>query len=105
MAGDPQYVIPDLVVEKVDEKYVVYLNDKNIPRLRISQAYQDELMKDNGKDGNKRDERIHPTHDSSRLAGSCRRSSSAAGRWSRSWSASSRSSGSSLKRAPHFCGR
>ena len=53
MAGDPQYVIPDLVVEKVDEKYVVYLNDKNIPRLRISQAYQNELMKDNGSDGNK----------------------------------------------------
>ena len=47
MAGDPQYVIPDLVVEKVDDKYVVYLNDKNIPRLRISQAYQDELLKDN----------------------------------------------------------
>jgi len=50
MAGDPQYVIPDLVVEKVDEKYVVYLNDKNIPRLRISHAYQEELLKDN-KDG------------------------------------------------------
>ncbi|MCZ6765698.1 MAG: RNA polymerase factor sigma-54 [bacterium] len=44
-AGDPQYVIPDLVMEKVGEKYVIYLNDKNIPRLRISQAYQDELMK------------------------------------------------------------
>jgi RNA polymerase sigma-54 factor len=27
MAGDPQYVIPDLVVEKVDDKYVIYLND------------------------------------------------------------------------------
>jgi len=52
MAGDPQYVIPDLVVEKVGEKYVIYLNDKNIPRLRISQAYQEELMK--GKhEGNK----------------------------------------------------
>lgn len=53
MAGDPQYVIPDLVVEKVDEKYVVYLNDKNIPRLRISQTYQNELLKDNNKDGNR----------------------------------------------------
>ena len=45
-------MIPDLVVEKVGAKYVVYLNDKNIPRLRISQAYQEELFKD-GKDGNK----------------------------------------------------
>lgn len=44
-ANDPQYVIPDLVMEKVGEKYVIYLNDKNIPRLRISQAYQEELMK------------------------------------------------------------
>jgi RNA polymerase sigma-54 factor len=54
MAGDPQYVIPDLVVEKVDDKYVVYLNDKNIPRLRISQAYQEELLKD-AKDGGRRE--------------------------------------------------
>lgn len=46
VAEDPKYVIPDLVVEKVDEKYVVYLNDKNIPRLRVSQSYHDELMKD-----------------------------------------------------------
>ncbi len=52
MASDPQYVIPDLVVDKVDEKYVIYLNDKNIPRLRISQAYQTELLKDKT-DGNR----------------------------------------------------
>lgn len=52
MAGEPQYVIPDLVVEKVDEKYVVYLNDKNIPRLRINNVYQEELLKDN-RDGNR----------------------------------------------------
>lgn len=53
MAGDPQYVIPDLVVEKVDDKYVIYLNDKNIPRLRISQAYQDELLRDSKDAGGK----------------------------------------------------
>ncbi len=47
MAGDPHYVIPDLVVEKVDEKYVIYLNDKNIPRLRINSVYQEELLKEN----------------------------------------------------------
>jgi len=51
-AADPQYVIPDLVVDKVDEKYVVYLNDKNIPRLRINHVYQEELLKD-GKDGDR----------------------------------------------------
>ncbi len=39
----PTYVIPDLVVERVGEKYVVYLNDRNLPRLRISQSYRDEL--------------------------------------------------------------
>jgi RNA polymerase sigma-54 factor len=49
---DPRYVIPDLVVELIEGKYVVYLNDKNIPRLRVSQAYQDELRKD-AKDGNR----------------------------------------------------
>jgi RNA polymerase sigma-54 factor len=46
VAEDPKYVIPDLVVENVEGKYVVYLNDKNIPRLRVSQSYQDELLKD-----------------------------------------------------------
>ncbi len=51
-AGEPQYVIPDLVVEKVDDKYVVYLNDRNIPRLRINHVYQEELLKES-KDGNR----------------------------------------------------
>ncbi len=51
-AEEPKYVIPDLIVEVIEGKYVVYLNDKNIPRLRVSQAYQSELMKDS-KDGNK----------------------------------------------------
>jgi RNA polymerase sigma-54 factor len=44
-AEDPRYVIPDLVVESVDGKYVVYLNDRNIPRLRVSQSYHNELLK------------------------------------------------------------
>lgn len=52
IADEPKYVIPDLVVEVIEGKYVVYLNDKNIPRLRVSQAYQSELLKDN-KDGNR----------------------------------------------------
>ncbi|MGH7726657.1 MAG: RNA polymerase factor sigma-54 [Candidatus Eiseniibacteriota bacterium] len=35
-----KYVVPDLLVERVGEDYVVLLNDKNVPRLRINQAYE-----------------------------------------------------------------
>src|SRR5439155_5770262 len=38
-AEDPKYVVPDLLVERVDDEYVVMLNDRNVPRLRISSAY------------------------------------------------------------------
>jgi RNA polymerase sigma-54 factor len=38
-------VVPDLIVEKVDGEYIVYLNDSNIPRLRVSRAYRDELLR------------------------------------------------------------
>src|SRR5262249_28408716 len=40
-AEDPRYVVPDLLVERVDDEYVVMLNDRNVPRLRISSAYGD----------------------------------------------------------------
>ena len=39
-------IVPDLVVEKVDEdgdQFVVYLNDGNLPRLRVSRAYDSAL--------------------------------------------------------------
>ena len=36
-----QYVIPDLIVEKIDEEYLVFANDTSLPRLRISQSYKD----------------------------------------------------------------
>jgi|SRR5262245_1127063 len=39
-AEDPKYVVPDLLVERVDDEYVVMLNDRNVPRLRISAAYE-----------------------------------------------------------------
>jgi len=44
IADEPRYVIPDLIVERVGEKYVVFLNDRNVPRLRISQSYRNELQ-------------------------------------------------------------
>jgi RNA polymerase sigma-54 factor len=35
------YIIPDLLVVKVDGKYHVTLNDTGMPRLRLSRSYQD----------------------------------------------------------------
>jgi len=48
-AVDPeQYVIPDLIVEKIDGEYLVFANDTSLPRLRISQSYR-EVAKDKSK--------------------------------------------------------
>jgi RNA polymerase sigma-54 factor len=36
-----EYVVPDLVVDKIDGEYRVFLNDGGMPRLRISKIYQE----------------------------------------------------------------
>ncbi|MBX9927487.1 MAG: RNA polymerase factor sigma-54 [Gemmatimonadaceae bacterium] len=57
LAGNAQeqYVIPDLIVEKVDGQYLVFLNDGNLPRLKLSRVYQD-IARDRKKfDGESRD--------------------------------------------------
>jgi RNA polymerase sigma-54 factor len=46
--GDEGYIIPDLVVEKVDTQYRVFLNDQGMPRLRLSRTYQ-EIARDKKK--------------------------------------------------------
>ena len=40
-ARSDNYIIPDLVVDKIDGRYHVFLNDANLPRLKLSKAYQD----------------------------------------------------------------
>ncbi len=40
-------VIPDLVVEKIGNDYVVFHNDKHVPRLRINNSYRDLLRRGN----------------------------------------------------------
>ncbi len=42
------YIIPDLVVDKIDGRYHVFLNDANLPRLKLSKAYQ-EIARDKKK--------------------------------------------------------
>ncbi len=38
---DDGYITPDLIVEKIDGGYKVFLNDTGMPRLRLSRAYQE----------------------------------------------------------------
>ena len=41
-SADPeQYIIPDLIVEKIDGEYMVFVNDTSLPRLRLSRAYRE----------------------------------------------------------------
>jgi RNA polymerase sigma-54 factor len=42
---DPQYIIPDVVIQKVEDKFVIMLNDDGLPRLRIS-PYYSRLLKE-----------------------------------------------------------
>ena len=39
--SDDAYVIPDLVVDKIDREYRVFLNDGGMPRLRLSRIYRE----------------------------------------------------------------
>jgi RNA polymerase sigma-54 factor len=52
---EPRYIVPDLVVEKVGDDYVVQLNDRDVPRLRISRTYRDILTGARKKDKNEED--------------------------------------------------
>jgi RNA polymerase sigma-54 factor len=45
---DDNYITPDLVVEKIGGEYLVFLNDTNLPRLKLSKAYRD-IAKDKKK--------------------------------------------------------
>ncbi len=45
---EDSYVLPDLVVEKIDGEYQVFLNDTNLPRLRLSRSYR-EVARDRDK--------------------------------------------------------
>ncbi|HTI06048.1 MAG TPA: RNA polymerase factor sigma-54 [Gemmatimonadales bacterium] len=57
-AGNDAYIIPDLIVDKIDDKYLVFLNDSGLPRLRISKTYQ-EIARDKKKYDNESKEFIN----------------------------------------------
>ncbi len=43
-----QYIIPDLIVDKIAGEYQVFVNDTSLPRLRLSRAYR-EVARDKNK--------------------------------------------------------
>ena len=47
-APPDNYITPDLVVDKIDGDYLVFLNDTSLPRLKLSKAYRD-IAKDKNK--------------------------------------------------------
>lgn len=47
--AETRYIIPDVLVERVDGEYVVTMNDNSVPRLMIS-SYYEKVMAQEGKD-------------------------------------------------------
>ena len=40
VVGDPGYITPDLVIDEIDGDFIVYLNDQDVPRVRINPTYR-----------------------------------------------------------------
>jgi RNA polymerase sigma-54 factor len=47
-APSDNYITPDLIVDKIDNEYLVFLNDTSLPRLKLSRTYRD-IAKDKSK--------------------------------------------------------
>ncbi len=43
ITAQQNYIIPDFVVERVDDEFVITLNDRNVPPLRINRRYREML--------------------------------------------------------------
>lgn len=49
--GDSTYVVPDLIVEKVGNEFIIEVNDTRVPELRISSHYLDMIANSDKIDG------------------------------------------------------
>ena len=43
---EPQYILPDVYVYKMDDDYVIMMNDEGLPRLQISKFYREVLKEE-----------------------------------------------------------
>lgn len=46
--AQPQYIIPDVYIRKIDGAYITYLNERQVAHLRLSNVYKEILLKGNG---------------------------------------------------------
>ncbi|PKM90364.1 MAG: RNA polymerase sigma-54 factor [Firmicutes bacterium HGW-Firmicutes-12] len=53
--GDIRYIVPDVTVERIEDDFVIYLNDNHIPTLTINKVYSSILKKSNNADDSTRD--------------------------------------------------
>ena len=53
-SGTDHYIVPDMIVEKVGDEYMVFVNEAGMPRLRISPYYQDIVANGKFKGENKK---------------------------------------------------
>ncbi|MCK9328832.1 MAG: RNA polymerase factor sigma-54 [Candidatus Cloacimonetes bacterium] len=44
-SGKPQYIVPDLIVIKIENDFEIIINDFNIPKISLSRSYQSILSK------------------------------------------------------------
>ena len=51
-ANDAEYIVPDVYVEKVADRWRVQLNDSNMPRLRINDTYSSLIKRSDNSDEN-----------------------------------------------------
>lgn len=49
-SNDVRYIVPDVIIERVEDEYVVIVNDSAVPRLGINQYYR-RLLEEGGKGG------------------------------------------------------
>ncbi|HKV72624.1 MAG TPA: RNA polymerase factor sigma-54 [Gemmatimonadales bacterium] len=54
-SGNDSYIVPDLIVEKIGDRYQVFLNDGGLPRLRIASTYRDIARDKNKYQGENKD--------------------------------------------------
>lgn len=52
--NDTRYIVPDIVLEKVEGEYVILVNDVNIPRITINSTYRSVLSQDKNCDSGTR---------------------------------------------------